>query len=419
MINDPDIPDDEWLALLRAAKLAAYEKLDQLPAAEREELEKWLEQKAQHHDWRASLNNGEDLAALQKEYANFKAAAAEALESFHQQRLQLPETAGPVSRISFLRRSWTRYAAAVLLLAAGAWYFWPAENTTPAATPVAKETQQVMPGQDGAVLTLADGSTILLDSVGNGIVGHQGGAELSVKDGQLAYKKAGQTVAEETFNTLATPRGRQFRIVLPDGTAAWLNAASSIRFPTQFTQDVRRVEITGEVYFEAASMKKEGKAVPFVVNAGNRFEVTVMGTHFNVNAYPDEPSLNTTLLEGKVAVTMNGRGGKQQVILKPGDQASLTMRGDVVEKVQVRPGDIAKVMAWKNGVFDFEDARIDEVMRQLKRWYDIDVKYESGVPDIEFVGKMTRDIPLSGLLIALEKSNVHFRLEGRTLIVMP
>jgi ferric-dicitrate binding protein FerR (iron transport regulator) len=145
--------------------------------------------------------------------------------------------------------------------------------------------------------------------------------------------------------------------------------------------------------------------------------VEVLGTQFNVNAYADEPTLNTTLLEGKVAVTSSRSG--QQVVLQPGEQASLQMQAGAQRELTVKKAAIDKVMAWKNGVFDFEDARIDEVMRQLKRWYDIEVKYESGVPDIEFVGKMTRDIPLNGLLIALEKSNVHFRLEGRTLIVTP
>lgn len=418
MMNEENIPEDELSALLRAAKLTVYEKLDQLSDAERKELQDWLQQNKQHEEWRARLSEGEGFSELNKEYSTFQAAAAKALETFHQQHFLRPEIEAPTPRIHFLRRSWTRYAAAVLLLLAAAWFFLPGKKTE-LVKQTAKETKQVMPGQDGAILTLADGSKILLDSAGNGIVAHQSGADLSVKNGQLEYKAAGKTSEEETFNTLATPKGRQFKIQLPDGTIAWLNAASSIRFPTQFTREARRVDISGEVYFEAAPMIKEGKAIPFIVNADNRFEVTVLGTRFNVNAYADEPTLNTTLLEGKVAVTMNRKNGRQQIILKPGEQASLTMQGDIAENMVVSPGDIGKVMAWKNGVFDFEDARIDEVMRQLKRWYDIDVKYESGVPDIEFVGKMTRDIPLNGLLIALEKSNVHFRLEGRTLIVMP
>ncbi|RFS19238.1 FecR family protein [Chitinophaga silvatica] len=417
MLNESDIPNDELLALLRAAKLMANEKLDQLSEAEKLELEEWLQQKTQHQEWRTWLSEENNLAELNKEYATFKEAATKELEAFHRQHLQLPEVTK--SRISFLRSSWLRYAAAVLLLLGGTWFFWPGKNPEHQAKLTPKPAIQVMPGQDGAILTLADGSQILLDSVGNGIVAHQEGAELSVKNGQLEYKAAGKVSGEETYNKLVTPKGRQFKIQLPDGTVAWLNAASSIRFPTQFTTDTRRVDITGEVYFEATTMIKAGKVIPFIVNADNRFDVTVLGTQFNVNAYADEPTLNTTLLEGKVAVSMNRKNGKQQIILKPGDQASLTMHGDIVENMVVKAGDIGKVMAWKNGVFDFEDAKIDEVMRQLKRWYDIEVKYESKVPDIEFVGKMTRDIPLNGLLIALEKSNVHFRLEGRTLIVMP
>ncbi len=413
-----DIPEHELPALLRAAKLTVYGKLDQLSDIEKEELQIWLDQNPQHQEWHAFVNKGDGLSELNKEYSTFKADASKELEAFHQQHFQKPETAAPPRTARLLHLSWIRYAAAVLLLLAGAWYFWPVKPVE-LAKQEPKAIQQILPGQEGAILTLADGSTILLDSVGNGIVAHQSGADLSVKNGQLEYNTAGKAAAEETFNTLTTPKGRQYKILLPDGTTAWLNAASSIRFPTQFTSSARRVVIRGEVYFEVAAMKKAGETVPFIVNADERFEVEVLGTHFNVNAYTDEPVLNTTLLEGKVAVTANRQGRRQKVVLKPGEQASLTMRGDVADNMIIKPGDIGKVMAWKNGVFDFEDAKIDEVMRQLKRWYDIEVKYESGIPDIEFVGKMTRDIPLNGLLIALEKSNVHFRLEGRTLIVMP
>ncbi|MDQ0110211.1 ferric-dicitrate binding protein FerR (iron transport regulator) [Chitinophaga terrae (ex Kim and Jung 2007)] len=411
MMKMADMPDDDLHALLKAARLTACEKLDQLSEAERQELKEWLQQNARRQEWHASFNETANLAELNKQYAAFKAVAVKELEALHRQQSGIPS---PVLPVPFFRRAWTRYAAAVLLLLAGAWYFWPAKSPE---RPKQASIQpiEVMPGQDGAILTLADGSQIRLDSSANGVVARQGSAVLSVNNGQLRYKAAGEASVEETFNTLTTPKGRQFRIQLPDGTTAWLNAASSIRFPTQFANDARRVDITGEVYFEAASMMKDGKPVPFLVNADNKFEVTVLGTHFNVNAYADEPALNTTLLEGKVAVAV----GKQKLVLKPGDQASLIMRGKEAGKMTVKAADIGKALAWKNGVFDFEDARIDEVMRQLKRWYDIDVKYESGVPDIEFVGKMTRDIPLNGLLIALEKSNVHFRLEGRTLIVMP
>ncbi|MGN6421116.1 MAG: FecR family protein [Pseudobacter sp.] len=320
------------------------------------------------------------------------------------------------NRTSYFRRYWWSAAAALVLLIAGTWYF--AGETKKEGTAHAEQSTiaVIQPGQEGATLTLADGTKVLLDTLGNGIFANQNGAALYLQNGQLEYKNTGEENEKETFNTLATPKGRQFRIMLPDGTVAWLNAASSIRYPTRFAKNIRRVDITGEVYFEAAPATEQGRRVPFLVNADNRFEVEVLGTHFNVNAYEDEPLLNTTLLEGKVAVT--GTRTKQKVLLEPGQQASLQKK-PAAKELSVRKAATGKVMAWKNGVFDFEDARLDEVMRQLKRWYDIDVKYEAGVPDIEFVGKMTRDIPLNGLLIALEKSNVHFRLEGRTLVVTP
>jgi len=340
----------------------------------------------------------------------------EDLESYHRMRKVLESRVNPASRR--IQRYWWMAAAAMLLLVAGIWFFTSDNKTATPGTQQHKQTAEIEPGKEGAILTLADGSKVLLDLMGNGTITHQNGAELLLQNGQLDYKTAGETGGEEIFNSLSTPKGRQFRVLLPDGTVAWLNAASSIRFPTRFTKDVRRVEITGEVYFEAATVIRNGKKIPFIVNADNRFDVEVLGTHFNVNAYADEPALNTTLLEGKVAITTDIKGEKKRIVLLPGQEASLTMRAGSIEKAVTRTADIDKAMAWKNGVFDFEDARIDEVMRQLKRWYDIDVKYEAGVPDIEFIGKMTRDIPLSGVMIALEKSNVHFRLEGRTLIVL-
>ena len=321
------------------------------------------------------------------------------------------------TRPALIQRIWWVAAVAVLVLIAGIWFFTTDKSAGKSGAQQQHETAAIEQGRDGAILTLADGSKVVLDSMGNGTVTYQNGAELLLKNGQLEYKMDGAADEKEVYNTLTTPKGRQFRIVLPDGTIAWLNAASSIRFPTRFTKEVRRVEISGEVYFEAASLIQHGKKVPFVVTADNRCEVEVLGTQFNVNAYTDEPTLNTTLLEGKVTVT--GFRTRQKVTLAPGQQASLSLRNDTQLELVVRKADPAKIMAWKNGMFNFEDVRIDEVMRQLKRWYDIEVVYESGVPDIEFIGKMTRDIPLNGLLIALEKSNVHFRLEGRTLVVMP
>ncbi|RXK81935.1 FecR family protein [Filimonas effusa] len=415
-MKEDNTPEKELALLLKAAALTTGEKLELLSEAERQELQNWLQQQVTHLRWRDNLSEKNTLSDLDKEYASFRSSTLEELKAFHEEHLRQPAAVEPAPRLYFLRKTWFGAAAALLLLAVGAWFFFPSGKTGQAKREE-KKTEQIAPGQDGAILTLADGSTLVLDSMGNGKLGHQNGADLLLANGQLEYKNAGTSAGEKTYNTLTTPKGRQFRIRLPDGTIAWLNAASSIRFPTQFTEETRKVDVSGEVYFEAAVAEKKGRKIPFIVNADNRFLVEVLGTHFNINAYPDEPSLNTSLLEGKVAVA--AKGGKQKIVLKPGQQASLTMHAGSVKDMVVRNADIEKVMAWKNGFFNFDNARIDEVMRQLERWYDIDVKFESRVPDIEFVGKMTRDISLNGLLIALEKSNVHFRVEGRTLIVMP
>ncbi len=304
-----------------------------------------------------------------------------------------------VHRIRFLRK-WGWAAAAVLLLLAAGIYIW---------TPRQKDAIQVVQttaiqaGKQGAILTLADGSQISLDTVHNGRVVMQGGVAARITNGRLAYEGGSNEVM---YNKIATPKAREFQLVLPDGTMVWLNAASSIRYPTVFAGNERKVEITGEAYFEVAKHVK----MPFVVNVNNSIEVQVLGTHFNVNAYENESAIMTTLLEGMVKVI---KGGEQSVI-RPGEQAQVKDHIHVAKDVNTD-----KVMAWKNGVFDFENTSLEEVMRQLERWYDIEVVYEKGVPDVALIGKVTKDVPLNGLLDNLRKLGVHYRMEGRRLIVLP
>jgi ferric-dicitrate binding protein FerR (iron transport regulator) len=227
-----------------------------------------------------------------------------------------------------------------------------------------------------------------------------------MSNGQLIYKaKNSSGVA---YNTMTTPKGRQFSLVLPDGTKAWLNAASSLRYPTAFVGRERKVEVTGEVYFEVA----KNKQMPFKVKVNENMEVEVLGTHFNINSYSNEASINTTLLEGSVQISNQS----QKQILKPGQQARVNndQKINIVSDVNLK-----KVMAWKNGVFDFDDASLQEVMHQLERWYDIEVVYERGVPDIEFVGTLSRDLSLEDVLKGLKLSEVNFRIEGRKLVIMP
>lgn len=307
-----------------------------------------------------------------------------------------------MQRRPFLRKWWWAAASVLLLVAIGT-YLWFTDHTN--TEPVlAANTQPIAAGRSGAILTLDNGVHVKLDSVPNGVIATQNGTEAVIRDGQLAYQSTGNNSGAVAYNTMSTPNGREFRLVLPDGTQVWLNAASSIRYPTVFAGKERRVEITGEAYFEVA--KKAG--MPFIVSAGKKAEILVLGTSFNVNAYDNETSLNTTLIEG--AVKVNG------AIIKPGQQAQITKAG----APRIITGiDTEKVMAWKNGFFNFEGASIDEVMRQIARWYDIEVDYEKGQPHVEFEGKMTKDVSLDGLMVLLKKSGIHLRLEGRKLIVLP
>lgn len=330
----------------------------------------------------------------------------------------------------FIMRRWWAAASILLLLATGAYFL--AVHKPPARMAA---TMEIAPGRNGAVLTLSDGSQVVLDSLGNGVVATQNGAQITLGGDQLVYGEAtGKATGSIAYNIMTTPKGRQFRLLLPDGTKVWLNAASSLKYPTAFAGKERKVEVTGEAYFEVA---KDAK-MPFRVNVNNKAEVEVLGTHFNVNAYTNEASINATLLEGSVSVTRYTSANRNppvgqpaqplsQVILKPGQQAQLenvlTGQGSQPAFPSIRvvnSADVDRVMAWKNGLFNFEGASLEEVMRQLERWYDIDVVYEKGVPDIRFVGKMKKNIPLKDLLEILERTRVHFRLENeKRLVVIP
>jgi ferric-dicitrate binding protein FerR (iron transport regulator) len=314
--------------------------------------------------------------------------------------------------IPFFGRKWLRYAAAIVLLAGlfSIWFITNRQDQNDPQSKIAKLGEQpIQPGKEGAILTLDDGTVVVLDSLKNGLITTQNGTKVLLRNGQLVYDADQLSANSTVYNTMSTPKGRQFQLILPDGSQVWLNAASSIRYPTSFTGNDRRVEITGEAYFEVA----HNPSVPFKVEVNKKSEVTVLGTHFNINSYENEESVSTTLLEGSVQV----KNESGMIILKPGQQAKMVG----LEKINVlNDVNLDKVMAWKNGVFNFEDATLQEVMRQLERWYDIDVVYEKNIPKLEFFGKMGKDLSLAAVLSGLEKSNVHFRMEeGRRLVVLP
>lgn len=310
----------------------------------------------------------------------------------------------PVRRIHIMRRWGWAAAVLVLLVSAGAYFLLKPSPAKPVMAAVA----DIAPGSNKAVLTLADGSEMLLDSAGNRTI-QQGGTAIKQTGGNLQYNATGGEAAG-SYNTLTTPRGGQFRITLPDGTKVWLNAASSLHYPTAFTGNERKVSITGEAYFEVA--KNEEKPFRVAINATNTIEV--LGTSFNVNAYTDEDYISTTLLTGLVRV----RNGTGQAVLKPGQQAHATAAQPFVQVLE--HADISKAIAWKNGLFNFQDVDLKEVMQQLSRWYDIEVVYEQGIPDLQFIGEIDRSMPLSEVLKGLQMSGVNFRLEqGRRLLVYP
>ncbi|MBO9202991.1 MULTISPECIES: FecR family protein [Niastella] len=327
--------------------------------------------------------------------------------------VEIPEYARPVHRVHFLRK-WGWAAASIILALSLGVYLLTTKTTKTLPPSNVVQAADIAPGKNGAVLILADGSRVVLDSLGNGVVATQNGAQVVLKGGALAYKASDASTGEVAYNTMSTPKGRQFQVTLPDGTKVWLNAASSLRYPTVFTGTERKVTVTGEAYFEVAHHAR----LPFVVNVNDNEEVTVLGTHFNINAYENEKAIHTTLLEGSVKVrsAYAKASADKPVVLKPGEQAIGAVNSPFT--IDHSP-DLDKVMSWKNGQFNFEGASLGEIMRQLERWYDIEVIYEKGIPGVEFEGKMTRDVPLGDLLAMLERSDIHFRVEGRKLIVLP
>ncbi|MBV7530957.1 FecR domain-containing protein [Chitinophaga sp. sic0106] len=303
-----------------------------------------------------------------------------------------------------VRRLWPRLAAAaavILLLGTGTWYLRYHRNSKPATT-IAKATD-IKPGKQGAILTLDDGSQVVLDSLQNGVVSTQQGASVVLQNGQLAYQGTGNGTS---YNTMSTPKGRKFRLQLPDGTLVWMNAASALRFPTAFTGGDRTVELSGEAYFEVAQQPSK----PFRVKLQDDTYIQVLGTSFNVNAYTDENNISTTLLQGAVKIQRKGMAQ----LLKPGQQLLLDQHNSFNI---VNNADTAAVMAWKNGILNFQDKKLTTVMRLLERWYDIEVVYLDTPPDITFYGEIGCDVNLSSVLNFLQESGIYFSMENNKLIV--
>lgn len=322
------------------------------------------------------------------------------------------ETTTPSKVVSMPRNRWWLAAASILLLCSGWYFFYNSESETKASIKSDQfaKKMEIVPGGNRATLTLGDGTTIILDSAVNGNLASQGAIKVIKIDGQLSYSPASEDGKEEIlFNTISTPRGGQYQIILADGSKVWLNAASTLRFPTSFIGSERLVSLTGEGYFEVA----ENKAKPFKVQLADQSVVEVLGTHFNVMSYSDEERISATLLEGRIK--MESKKTNTRMTLMPGQQALLNENGTL----QLNPSpNLEAVMAWKNEKFVFENFGLKQIMRQLERWYDIQVTFNTLASSEEYTGIISRKANIIEILKMLESTGGdRFRIQGKRVIV--
>ncbi len=326
-----------------------------------------------------------------------------------------PEQMGTPVRRMPLTKPFRRAAAAVVLLVltGGSYLFLHHAAGVASIAATATTTKSAgAPGHDAAMLTLSGGRQIILDSTLQDTILTEGNDIIASAKGRLAYnpgsssREGGSDASGETiYNTLSTARGGQYQLTLPDGTKAWLNASSSIRYPTAFTGGSRPVTITGEVYFEVAASPHR----PFIVAAGST-EITVLGTHFDVMAYPDESQLRTTLVEGSVRL----HEGDLTTLLHPGEQARVSAGTHRIAVKKVETGD---AIAWVNGRLSLESDDIGTLMRQISRWYNVDLRYEGTPPNARLFGTINRNVNLSDVLTALGSYGIKARLSGTTIVI--
>ena len=386
-----------------------------LTGQEEQELAKFLQDPAQESFFQAELVR---LLEAEGELLMDSTAgeAGEKWEAVLQQVLSVDKTMGEdgvrVRRIGYLFRRWSVAAILLLLFGGGTLLFLHGREAKPVVTVATKPAAPIQPGANKAILTLANGQQIILNNAQKGTIGQQGNIRvIKLDSGQLAYASptvespADQLAKGPLYNTISTPRGGQYQVTLADGTKVWLNAESSIRFPTAFAGKNREVELTGEAYFEV----KADKSKPFVVKAGQT-ETRVLGTNFNIMAYSDEGAVKTTLLDGAVSMAL----GTQSTLLQPGEQGQYDAgRGNMTTRMV----NTRAVVAWKDGYYFFDRTPVQNVMRQIARWYDVTIVYQGAVPKDEIVGKLPRTADVKDVLHIMELIGIHFKIEGKTIVV--
>ena len=425
-LNTSGMEDVEYLAALLLKQLR-----NEITEAEWQYLENW---KASHPSHALVSEQVNDSERLMNDLLAMKQVN---LEGRWQ---QISAQINPVKKPAPVYRRWYAYAAAAIILIIAGAISWPYLAPKRSPRPVVKNKEYTAadfnfpPGGNRGTLTLSNGAVINLENAANGKVAQDGNENIvKLKDGELEYKSAiGNQQSAITFNTLSTPRGGQYQLILPDGSKVWLNAASSIKYPTRFTEKERRVVITGEVYFEVAKlMGTEGKRKPFIVDvlqAGKgsvSAEVEVLGTRFNIMAYNDERAITTTLVNGKlrVSVPASTSGDNSFKLLAAGQQAQIlspikgVVTGNLIKVVKVE--DLDDALAWKNGLISLNNSDIRDIMRTLSRWYNVDVNFPGKVPAYKFSGSISRSENLSTVIKTLEYNGVHFKLQKNVISVLP
>ncbi|EHQ26007.1 FecR family protein [Mucilaginibacter paludis] len=357
---------------------------------ERELLNNWFRlEQLKPYEWEAEHPDEE---------SNLKADIFDAIE----QNIRL-------TRQPAVIRRWPRYVAAasiILFVAAGSFFYLQSKKQTAYQSATVKT--DALPGTSGAILTLANGQRVVLGKSGSGIQSLKSVNHIQISsDSAIVYNKGAVSPSSIAYNTLTTPNGRQFNVILPDGTKVWMNAGSTLQYPITFSGRERIVKLSGEAYFEVVHNAK----MPFKVMVNGQ-SVNDIGTAFNINSYTDEPVMAVTLVEGSASISNN----THNELLHPGEQAVIKAGSDNIKLVQA---DIEMAMAWKNGLFHFEHAPLNSALRQIARWYDLKVEYEGKVPDITIDGDIYRDVKASQLFAILGRLNVNFRIEGNKLIVVP
>jgi ferric-dicitrate binding protein FerR (iron transport regulator) len=374
---------------------------DDLNDQEQQQLQNWLEEKPEN---RAQFDHLIAESKLKSDFSGYgqthKTAAWKRI---------VRETGYRTSKKVFSMPRIAAAASILIGLSLSGYFFL---HKQPAQQISQNKVQDIAPGGNKAILTLSNGQKVSLTDAENGNIAQQSGTQIKkAQNGQVVYlanslSTKGANAKEVVYNTISTPRGGQWQLILPDGSRVWLNAASSITFPTAFTSNNRIVKITGEAYFEVV----HNAAKPFRVTTKDQ-TIEDIGTHFNINAYDDEGSIRTTLVEGSVKVS-NATGS---ATLTPGQQS--IVQND--NKIVVTQADLDEAIAWKNGLFHFDRADIQTIMREFARWYDVDVQYNGNIPRMAFNGNIDRNSNASVALQVLSVAGVNFKIEGKKIIVQP